>query len=96
MKWPPYLLKLRFQNNLHSFALWLPLFLIGPIVLVFLLAVFLIILPFAVLTILFTWRLGWWQPVLLSIPSVFYLLHNLSGLKVDVEDNDGHLYISFI
>lgn len=96
MKWPPYLLKLKLRKDCHAFALWLPLFLIGPLVLVFLLAVFIIMLPFALLTIIFTWRLGWWYPVLLSVPSIFYLLCHLSGLKIDVGGRHGQVYIAFI
>ncbi|OGO20376.1 MAG: hypothetical protein A2144_11290 [Chloroflexi bacterium RBG_16_50_9] len=95
MKWPPYLLKIRFRNSHHSFAIWLPLFLIGPIVLVLSLAVFLILLPFALLAMLFTWRPGWWRPLLFSIPSFLRLLCFCPGLKVDVENKAGHVYLAF-
>jgi hypothetical protein len=95
MKWPPYLLKLRFQNDRHGFAIWLPLFLIGPIVLAFLLAIFLILLPFALLAMLFTWRAEWWRPMLFSMPALMRLLCHLPGLKVDVAGKDGHVYIAF-
>jgi len=53
MKWPPYLLKVRFRNPDHAFALWLPLFVIWPIVLLFLLAIFLVLLPFALLALIY-------------------------------------------
>jgi hypothetical protein len=95
MKWPPYLLKLRIQNQHHAFGLWLPLCLIMPVILVFLLAVFLILLPFALLVMLFTWRLGWWRPIALGMPALFRLLCSLPGLRVDVEGKAGHVYIAF-
>lgn len=95
MKWPPYLLKLRFRNRRCSFALWLPLFLIGPVVLVFLLAICLIMLPFALLTVLFTWRLGWCRPVVFGVPALGRLVCSLPGLKVDVASGEGQVFIAF-
>jgi hypothetical protein len=95
MKWPPYVLKIRFQNRRHAFALWLPLFLIGPIVLVFLLAIFLILLPFALLAMLFTWQSRWWHPMLFGTAALLRLPCYLPGLQVDVEGKDGHVYVAF-
>jgi len=95
MKWPPYLLKIAFRNHRRGFALWLPLFLIGPVVLVFLLAIVLILLPFALLAMLFSWRVGWWRPMLFSMPAILRLLCHLPGLKVDVEGKEGRVYIAF-
>ena len=95
MKWPPYLLKLRIKNPDHAFGLWLPLFLIWPIVLVFLLAVFIILLPFALLAILFTWRVGWWRPLILGIPAILRLVCSLRGLTVDVAGRDGYVEVEF-
>jgi hypothetical protein len=96
MKWPPYLLKLRFRGEHNSFSIWLPLFLIGPIVFIFVLAVFLIMLPFALLAVLFTWRIDWLHPVLYFIPAIYQLICHLPGLTIDVEGDDGYVYISFI
>jgi hypothetical protein len=95
MKWPPYLLKLRIKNPEHAFGLWLPLFLIWPIVLVFLLAVFVVLLPFALLAILFTWRVDWWRPVFLGIPALLRVFCSLRGLTVDVNGRDGHVELEF-
>jgi len=93
MSWPPYLLKLRIKNPEHDFGLWLPLFLIWPIVLACLLAVFLILLPFALLALIFTWQLGWWRPVILGIPALCCVFCNLRGTIIDVDDRDGHVQI---
>lgn len=96
MKWPPYLLKMRFRNPEHAFGLWLPLFLIWPVILVFLLAVFLILLPFAILALLFTWESNWLYSVTLGILAIFRLFNHLSGLVLDIGDNQRHVYIEFI
>ncbi len=96
MSWPPFLLKLRFKNSEHSFALWLPIFLVGPVCLAFLLAVVLILLPFAILTVIFTWEPGWLRFELLFVPSMLRLLSQLRGLLFDVDGSKGHVYIEFV
>jgi hypothetical protein len=88
-------MKLRIKNTEHNFGLWLPLFLIWPIVLVCLLAVFLILLPFGLLAMIFTWQLGWWRPLVLGVPSICRVLCNLRGTIVDVDDHDGHVEVEF-
>jgi predicted membrane metal-binding protein len=96
MKWPPYLLKMRFRSPDHAFGLWLPLFLIWPIVLAFLVAVFLVLLPFALLAFIFTWRTDWFYTMLMSLPAIFRLFGQLPGLIVDVEGKQGQIYLEFI
>jgi uncharacterized metal-binding protein len=66
MKWPPLVLYMRFKDQNHGFGLWIPLFLIGPIFTLFVLAVFLIVLPFVILALLvallavvFEWQTEW-------------------------------------
>jgi hypothetical protein len=95
MKWPPYLLRIRFQDRQHTFALWLPLFLIWPLALVFFLAIFLILLPFALLAMLFTWQPGFWRPLMLGVPATIRLICCLHGTKVDVDGNTGRVYVAF-
>ena len=89
MSWPPFLMKLRFGNSRHSFGIWIPLFLIGPIVLVFLLAIFIILLPFALLSIIFTWRTEWLNWLFAGIAAIFRVLFSMRGLTVQVESPDG-------
>jgi len=96
MKCPPYLLKMRFSNPDHAFGLWLPLFLIWPIVLAFLLAIFLVLLPFALLALIFTWRSDWFYTLLLSLPVIFRLFSQLPGLVVDVTGKQGQICLEFI
>ena len=96
MKWPPYLLKLSFKNPERSFGIWLPLFLTWPVVLAFMLAVFIILFPFALLAVIFTLRPGWLCSLFLSFPAFCRLFCYLSGLTVDVRGEDRHVYIEFI
>ena len=95
MNWPPYMMMLRIRNPRHRFALWLPLFLIWPVALVFLLAIFLILLPFALLAMLFTWQTGWWRPAVLGVPAIVRVACTLRGLTVDVDGQDGHVEVIF-
>ena len=93
MRWPPYLLKMRFLNHDHDCGLWLPLFLIWPVALVFLLAIFIVLLPFALLELLFTWRSGWFYSLLSGIPALFRLLGNLRGLEFDIGGKEGSVHL---
>ncbi len=95
MKWPPYMMKVAIRNQRHGFAIWLPMFIIGPIFLIFLIAAFLVALPFVLLALLFTWQTDWWRPYFLAIPAFLRLVCNLPGLKVDVDGADGRVYVIF-
>ncbi len=95
MKRPPYGLTLKLRNPRRSLGLWLPLFLLGPIALVFLLAFFLIVLVFAILATIFTWQLRWWRPIIVGIPALFRMLWSLRGLSVDVEKDGGKVQVKF-
>jgi pilus assembly protein TadC len=95
MRLPPFLLRLGFHGPRHSFGLWLPLFILGPIFALFVLALFLIALPFALVSLLFTWQWRWWRIYLLSLPAIFRLTWALRGLRVDVEDRLQHVVIAF-
>ncbi len=95
MSWPPYLMRVQLKNTRHNIGLWLPLFLTWPIVLAFLLAVFAILLPFALLAMLFTWGPGWWRPVVFGLPAILRLFGSLRGLTVDVERLDSRFLVIF-
>ena len=96
MNWPPFLLKIVVRNQRHNIALWLPLFLIGPIFLAFLMAVFLIMLPFAFLALIFTWRTGWLRMTVLGIPYILRVTCYLRGLTVDMDGRDGRVAVVFV
>jgi len=89
-------MKMAFRNESHSFALWLPLFLLWPLVLVFLLAVFVLMLPFALLGIIFTWDAGWWRPMLLWFPAFISLVCHLPGtISMSMAARAGFISSSF-
>jgi hypothetical protein len=94
MRWPPYLMQFRIRSPQHGFSIWLPLFIIGPIALIFLLALFLIALPFLLLSLLFTWRWYWLEYAVIGIPAFFAIVWSLPGLKVDVDDEGQHVLIA--
>ncbi len=94
MRWPPYLMQLKFRSSQHGFSIWLPLFIIGPIALIFLLALCLIALPFLLLSLLFTWRWYWLEYAVIGIPAFFAIVWSLPGLKVDVDDEGQHVLIA--
>ncbi|MBN1644023.1 MAG: hypothetical protein JW856_04315 [Dehalococcoidales bacterium] len=94
MKWPPFFMKLRFYDGKHRFGLWIPLFLIGPIVLALLLVVFAVVLVVALLGFVFTWQWDWLYWVVAGFISVIRVLHLLSGVKVDVDTPDVKVYIA--
>jgi len=93
MKWPPYLLQIKIINTEHSFSLWIPLFILGPIILVILLALLLIALPFIFLSFLFTWEPRWWRCISVGIPALFNMITSLPGSKIDVEHDTKRIAI---
>ena len=96
MNWPPYLLKIRLENEDRSLPIWLPLFIIGPVVLILLLAIFIISLPFLILALIFNVGHNWWRTVFLAVPAFYRLITQLPGLKIDAESAHGRVFIIFI
>lgn len=97
MKRPPMFMVIKIASNEResgsSFDLWIPLFIIGPIALILLLALLLISLPFIFLSFLFSWNAAWWRRLWYGIPSFFQLMHSLPGLNVDVENKRNTVYL---
>ena len=90
MKIPPYRMKLHIGNDRRNLRLWLPLFLLWPILLV----IALIMLPLILLAAIMLWFTGWGRMVLGIIPAVFSCLCGLRGLEVDVENNEERFLVS--
>jgi len=90
MKRPPLLMRLRLPHKEGSLNLWIPVFLVYPL----LLAIALLLVPFVLIASLLMWPSGWGKPLLLSGPAAFRLLWNTRGLKVDIRQNSGRLLIS--
>ena len=94
MKMPPLLLKVKVIDTKHRFSIWLPLFIIGPIVLILALALLLVALPFILISFLFTWESDYWRWVR-KLPALAEVVMSLPGLKIDVEDNDRQVTVIF-
>ena len=89
---PPLLLHLRVPTGTGFIGLWLPYFLIYPL----LLAVMVILAPFVFIAVLFTWDSGYGRTILLSGPYLWRLLWRLKGLKIDIDSPRRKLLMSFV
>jgi hypothetical protein len=92
MSWPPMLMHIKIKNKDTKFGLWLPLFLLFPIVLV----IFLILSPFILIAIIVLWNSGWGKMALFALSAAFVACWSLRGLKVDVRNPDECVSISII
>jgi len=84
MKWPPMVLYMKIRNQKTDFGLWIPLFLIGPILMVFLLAVLLVILPFVLVALIIAglaavldWQTQWLKKTVRYARWVGYALKSI-------------------
>jgi hypothetical protein len=92
MSRPAMLLHLKFPTEDGYCGLWLPFFLVYPILLV----LSLIALPFLLLAILFTWPFGWARTPLLVLPYIWNLVFKTRGLTVDVSKPGRDILIDFV
>ena len=92
MSWPPMFIRLKipYRNRRGNFGLWLPIFLAYP----FILALAILLAPLVLIAALIAWPSGWGRTILLSGPMAFCLLWSLRGLRVDVRQPRGRLYIN--
>jgi hypothetical protein len=97
MKFPPMVVYMKVGANQDEqnsgFCLWIPLFILVPIALIMLLALLLIALPFLLISVLITWDVKWLRWVMFSIQAFFKTTHELTGLKLDIEDGKQKIYI---
>lgn len=92
MNWPPMLLHLRFPAEEGSWGLWLPFFLVYPL----LLAISLIAAPFLLLGALVLWPAGKTRIPLLVLPYAWEVIFKTRGLLVDIRHQDHNILIDFI
>jgi hypothetical protein len=92
MNRPPMLMHLRIQNEKKKFGLWLPLFLLLPLVLV----VLLILSPLILIALLVLWPSGWSKWALLALRAAFLSFCSLRGLRVDIQSGSQYVYISVV
>jgi len=81
MMCPPSILRVRIHKQRRRFGLWLPLFLIWPVVLV----LGLVVWPLLLICAVVLWPSRWGRPLLLGGPAIFALLCALRGLEVEVK-----------
>ncbi len=79
MNRPPLLMRVRIRNSNTKFGLWLPLFLIFPIVVVLVIA----LAPLALLAALIVLPFGYARTVLCA-PALFSVFCAMRGLEVDI------------
>lgn len=90
MMWPPSILRLRIHNQRRHFGLWLPLFLIWPLLLV----LGVVLLPLLLVGAVIVWHKGWGKPLLFAGPALFWMLCALRGFEVDVKNRSDQVLIS--
>ena len=90
MMWPPSLLGFRIQSPTRDFWIWLPLFLLWPLVVL----AALVMLPLILLTSLVLWPTGWGRTLLFTGPWLFRMFCALRGLVIDVKSGTSWLYFA--
>ena len=92
MTWPPAVLGIRVvENGRRKLRLWLPLFMLWPVMpLLAALAPLLLLVASLV-----KWRGGVSSKVLFAAPQVIAVFWHLRGLEVCVTDTEDHFYLSF-
>jgi hypothetical protein len=90
MKRPPLIVHLRLPHKEGSLSLWIPIFLVYPLLLV----IALLLAPFVLILSLLMWPSGRGETLLLAGPAVCRLWWNTRGLKVDIQQKTGRMLIS--
>jgi hypothetical protein len=92
MTLPPMVLRIHMPTTKGgTFRLWLPLFLVYPL----LLALSIILAPLMLLLTLLLWPVGLGKTFLLLGPYIVRVICGLRGLTVDVQSNKQKILISF-
>lgn len=83
MNRPPLIMRIRIRNRDTKFGIWLPLFLIFPVVAILLIA----FAPLALLAALIVLPFGYARTVLCA-PALFSVFCAMRGLEVDIANGD--------
>jgi hypothetical protein len=92
MNWPPLLLHLRIPNGDGFIGLWLPWFLIYPV----LLLLMLIALPFVLVLAVIMLPTGRARPLVMVGPYLWRLLFAMRGLKMDIKTGGREMLFDFV
>ena len=90
MNRPPYMMKVRINNPDTKFSLWLPLFLIYPLLAV----IMLVLLPFVLVAAIVLWLMGWGKTLFIIPFAIFGCINAMRGLEVQVEDSQEKVLVS--
>lgn len=82
MNRPPLIMRVRIQNPEHKFGLWLPLFLLLPLVLI----VLIILSPLILIVFLVLCCLGWGRLAVRLPAAIWRVFCAARGLRVDVDN----------
>lgn len=94
MNRPPYLMRIRIDKEGRKLNIWLPLFLILPVVAVIIAVVMLVLAPIVLLAAAVLWRFGWGKPLLIVAPAALGCLFALRGLEVDISNSQEKVFVS--
>ena len=87
---PPPLLRIRMRNKNTRFSLWLPLFLIWPLILL----AMVILTPLVLICAALLWPVGMGKSILLTGFFLFRLFCSIKGLEIVVEKSSEQVLIS--
>ena len=90
MNRPPYLMKVHISKPDTSFKLWLPLFLIFPVIGVILI----ILLPLILIAAIILWIMGWGTTLFIVPYAIFRCMCALQGLEILVDEGKDKVLIS--
>lgn len=90
MNRPPCLMRVRIDKPDGKINLWLPLFIILPVVGV----IMLILAPFVLVAAVILWRFGWGRLLLLAVPAIFACICAMRGLEVKVDQTQEKVLVS--
>ena len=91
MNRPPMIMRLRIPHKNGTIRLWIPFFLVYPILAI----LALLIAPLVLVAALILWPWGWSRTLLLSGPYLCRVIYSLRGLEVDVGQKDERILVSF-
>ena len=90
MNWPPSLIRINIRQRQRRINLWLPLFIILPLVAVLMIA----FIPLLLVAAVILWRFGLAKPLILSVPMMLSCMCALRGLEVKLQGKMEHVLIS--
>jgi len=88
-------MRVKISQRDRKINLWLPLFIIFPVVTIIVLALLIILSPLILVAAMVLWRFGWFRRLIFSFPMAIDCVFAMRGLKVDVNQGSERVFISF-